>query len=41
MAARDGIVVVPEEVLCTEKLVRKGILQGVDLVAAHLQHGKF
>ncbi len=52
LADRDGIVVIPahiasdvvqqtEEVLRTENLVRKAILQGVDPVAAYLQHGKF
>ncbi|MFZ0759315.1 MAG: RraA family protein [Candidatus Sulfotelmatobacter sp.] len=52
IADRDGIVVIPEaiasevvqqteEVLRTENLVRKAILQGVDPVAAYLQHGKF
>lgn len=49
---RDGIVIIPgaitevvvqqtEEVLRTESLVRKAILQGVDPVAAYLQYGKF
>jgi 4-hydroxy-4-methyl-2-oxoglutarate aldolase len=49
---RDGIVIIPgaiieevvqqtEEVLRTENLVRKAILQGVDPVAAYLQYGKF
>jgi 4-hydroxy-4-methyl-2-oxoglutarate aldolase len=52
LADRDGIVIIPaaiasevveqtEEVLSTENLVRKAILQGVDPVAAYLQHGKF
>jgi 4-hydroxy-4-methyl-2-oxoglutarate aldolase len=52
LADRDGIVIIPttiaaevveqtEEVLRTENLVRKAILQGVDPVAAYLQHGKF
>jgi len=52
LADRDGIVIIPEaivtevvqqteEVLGTENLVRKAILQGVDPVAAYLQHGKF
>jgi len=52
LADRDGIVVVPgamteevvqqtEEVLRTENLVRKAILQGVDPVKAYLQYGKF
>jgi regulator of RNase E activity RraA len=52
LADRDGIVIIPttiaadvveqtEEVLCTENLVRKEILQGVDPVAAHLRDGKF
>jgi 4-hydroxy-4-methyl-2-oxoglutarate aldolase len=52
MADRDGIVVIPaeiaeevvqqtEEVLRTENLVRKAILQGVDPVQAYLQYGKF
>ena len=52
LADRDGIVIIPttiaedvveqtEEVLRTENLVRKEILQGVDPVAAYLQHGKF
>jgi 4-hydroxy-4-methyl-2-oxoglutarate aldolase len=52
LADRDGIVIIPaaiasevveqtEEVLHTENLVRKAILQGVDPVAAYLQHGKF
>jgi 4-hydroxy-4-methyl-2-oxoglutarate aldolase len=49
---RDGIVIIPgaiieevvqqtEEVLRTENLVRKAILQGVDPIAAYLQYGKF
>ncbi|MCU1304708.1 MAG: Dimethylmenaquinone methyltransferase [Candidatus Sulfotelmatobacter sp.] len=52
LADRDGIVIIPaeiasdvvqqtEEVLRTENMVRKAILQGVDPVAAYLQHGKF
>jgi len=52
LADRDGIVVIPgaiaeeviertEEVLRTENLVRKAILQGVDPVAAYLKYGKF
>jgi 4-hydroxy-4-methyl-2-oxoglutarate aldolase len=52
LADRDGIVVIPaaiasevveqtEEVLRTENLVRKAILQGVDPVVAYLQYGKF
>lgn len=52
MADRDGVVIVPaeiaaevvtkaEEVLQTENLVRKAILQGVDPVEAYLKHGKF
>ncbi len=49
---RDGIVIIPgaiteevvqqtEEVLRTENLVRKAILQGIDPVAAYLKYGKF
>jgi 4-hydroxy-4-methyl-2-oxoglutarate aldolase len=49
---RDGIVIIPgaiteevvlqtEEVLRTENLVRKAILQGTDPVAAYLRYGKF
>jgi 4-hydroxy-4-methyl-2-oxoglutarate aldolase len=49
---RDGIVIIPgaiaeevveqtEEVLRTENLVRKAILQGADPVAAYLRYGKF
>ena len=49
---RDGIVIIPgaiteevvqqtEEVLRTENLVRKAILQGIDPVAAYLRYGKF
>jgi 4-hydroxy-4-methyl-2-oxoglutarate aldolase len=49
---RDGIVIIPgaiaeevvretEEVLRTENLVRKAILQGVDPVAAYLKYRKF
>ncbi len=52
LADRDGIVIIPaaitsevvertEEVLRTENLVRKAILQGVDPVDAYLKHGKF
>jgi 4-hydroxy-4-methyl-2-oxoglutarate aldolase len=52
LADRDGIVIIPaeiaaevvqqtEDVLHTENLVRKAILQGVDPVAAYLQYGKF
>jgi len=52
LADRDGIVIIPgviaeevvqqtEEVLRTENLVRKAILQGVDPVAAYLRYGKF
>jgi len=52
MADRDGIVIIPgqiaeevvrqtEEVLRTESLVRKAILQGVDPVEAYLKYGKF
>ena len=52
LADRDGIVIVPaaiasevveqaEEVLRTENLVRRAILEGVDPVAASLQYGKF
>jgi 4-hydroxy-4-methyl-2-oxoglutarate aldolase len=52
LADRDGIVVIPaaiaeevvqqtEQVLRTENLVRKAILQGVDPVQAYLQYGKF
>ena len=52
IADRDGIVVIPaaiasevvqeaEDVLRTENLVRKAILQGVDPVEAYLQYGKF
>jgi len=52
LADRDGIVIIPqalaedvvaetEEVLRTENLVRKAILEGVDPVDAYLQHGKF
>ncbi|MDC0936389.1 hypothetical protein OAS39_08885 [Pirellulales bacterium] len=51
-ADRDGIVVIPEaqveevvsktaQVLRTESLVRKAILEGVDPTEAYLQHGKF
>jgi len=52
MADRDGIVIIPgaiaaevveqtEEVLRTENMVRKSILQGVDPVEAYLKYGKF
>jgi 4-hydroxy-4-methyl-2-oxoglutarate aldolase len=52
IADRDGIVVIPaalaeevvqeaEDVLRTENLVRKAILQGVDPVQAYLQYRKF
>lgn len=52
LADRDGIVIIPgasaeevvqrtEEVLRTENLVRKAILQGVDPVEAYLRYGKF
>jgi regulator of RNase E activity RraA len=52
MADRDGIVIIPgeiaeevviktEEVLQTENLVRKAILQGVDPIEAYLKYGKF
>jgi 4-hydroxy-4-methyl-2-oxoglutarate aldolase len=52
VADRDGIVIIPqalveevtveaEEVLRTENVVRKAILQGVDPVAAYLKYRKF
>ena len=52
LADRDGIVIIPgqiikevvektEEVLQTENLVRKSVLQGVDPVEAYLKFGKF
>ncbi|UCH27071.1 MAG: RraA family protein [Trueperaceae bacterium] len=52
MADRDGIVIIPaemaedvvtrtEEVLETESLVRKAILEGVDPQEAYLKYGKF
>lgn len=52
MADRDGIVVIPseivedviqrtEQVMQTENLVRKAILQGVDPQEAYLKYGKF
>lgn len=52
MADHDGVVIIPsalieevtarvEEVLCTESLVRKAILEGVDPKEAYLRHGKF
>lgn len=52
MADRDGIVIIPqaiaaevvektEEVLRTENLVRKAILEGVDPQEAYLKYGKF
>lgn len=48
----DGVVIIPaafigevtmqaEKVLCTENLVRKAILEGVDPKEAYLRHGKF
>jgi regulator of RNase E activity RraA len=52
LADRDGVVIIPaamvgdvvtrtEEVMQTENLVRKAILQGVDPQEAYLKHGKF
>ena len=52
MADRDGVVIIPkeivhkviektEEVLQTENLVRKAILEGVDPQKAYLKYGKF
>jgi len=52
LADCDGVVIIPaalieevttrvEEVLCTESLVRKAILEGVDPKEAYLRHGKF
>ena len=52
LADRDGIVVIPadlvedvtketEDVLATENLVRKAILEGVDPQEVYLQYGKF
>lgn len=52
MADRDGIVIIPqaitaevvektEEILRTENLVRKAILEGVDPQEAYLKYGKF
>lgn len=52
MADYDGAVIIPaalieevtsrvEEVLCTESLVRKAILEGVDPKEAYLRHGEF
>ena len=52
MADRDGVVIIPgkiaeeviektEEVLRTESLVRKAILEGVDPQEAYLKYGKF
>lgn len=52
MADFDGTVIIPqalieqvttqvEEVLCTESLVRKAILEGVDPKEAYILHGKF
>jgi regulator of RNase E activity RraA len=52
LADRDGIVIIPceiikevivetEKVLQTENLVRKSILQGIDPVEAYLKFGKF
>ncbi|MCH2208740.1 MAG: hypothetical protein MK132_23130 [Lentisphaerales bacterium] len=51
-ADRDGVVIIPgdmaeavcsraEELIGTENLVRKAILEGVDPVEAYLQYGKF
>ena len=51
-ADRDGVVIIPgditeavctraEELIGTENLVRKAILEGVDPVDAYLAHGKF
>ena len=51
-ADRDGVVIIPgdmveavtaraEELIGTENLVRKAILEGVDPVDAYLTHGKF
>lgn len=52
LADRDGVVIIPqmiiekvvvatEEVLRTENLVRKAILEGIDPVDAYLKYGKF
>lgn len=52
MADRDGVVIIPENiieevieetetVLKTENLVRKAILEGIDPVEAYLRYGKF
>lgn len=52
LADRDGVVIIPkkiiedvivrtEEMMQTENLVRKAILQGVDPVEAYLKYGKF
>ena len=52
LADRDGVIIIPheliedvvvktEEVLQTENLVRKAILSGIDPVEAYLLHGKF
>jgi 4-hydroxy-4-methyl-2-oxoglutarate aldolase len=52
LADRDGIIIIPqniveeviqktEEVMNTENLVRKAILQGIDPVEAYLQYRKF
>ncbi len=52
MADRDGTVIIPqavaeeviektEEVLQTESLVRKAILEGMDPQEAYLKYGKF
>lgn len=51
-ADRDGVVVIPEEIaeavadraeelVATENLVRKAILEGVDPVDAYLEHEEF
>jgi regulator of RNase E activity RraA len=51
-ADRDGIAIIPQEIaaevakraekmMCTENLVRKAILEGVDPVEAYLKYGKF
>lgn len=52
LADRDGVVIVPaenaehvvtrtEEIMQTENLVRKAILEGIDPQEAYLEHGKF
>lgn len=52
LADRDGVVIIPqaiasevvnhtEEVLQTENMVRKSILQGIDPVEAYLKYGRF